>query len=531
MYIFWIAIIASMLLAVCTALEPIFIQSTIDACSTLDIHAIVSSFVCFLFCIIGILVFEFVRRFSIGKYTIKKVYTIKKAFVHKIVNMKILDFEKIHAQDYVTSLNQEVDLLVNNYYVQKLELIYCILVFITSIFALCYLNLLIGAIVVFMTFLPIVFANLQGKKMRICTDEYANSLKKLNVMTGDLIQGYHTIKSNGISEKYEKKVGNCNNIVNQKHLKKIKTEIIIDILIGLLSYSGKVALIGVGTFLIFNNKMTVGTLIGALQLSEMLAIPTNSIAVQLSQMHSVKTIKNNFDIWMKKEKNEDLQKAERCPKINTLELKNVSFKYQDKYILKDINVTFTQGHKYLIVGENGSGKSTLFRLIVNFIDNYEGKILINGRDIREFNDSIYEEIGIVLQSPFMFNDTLLNNITLYQNYEKDSIRAVLNSLGLQTFLKKHNLEDIYQDTKDNLSGGEKQKISLARILLEKKGFILLDEATSAIDIESSFVIEKTLLSNPEITLINIEHKILDNLLDMYDYIYEIRDMKLICRKG
>ena len=144
---------------------------------------------------------------------------------------------------------------------------------------------------------------------------------------------------------------------------------------------------------------------------------------------------------------------------------------------------------------------------------------------------IYEEIGIVLQSPFMFNDTLLNNITLYQNYEKDSIRAVLNSLGLQTFLKKHNLEDIYQDTKDNLSGGEKQKISLARILLEKKGFILLDEATSAIDIESSFVIEKTLLSNPEITLINIEHKILDNLLDMYDYIYETRDMKLICRKG
>lgn len=144
---------------------------------------------------------------------------------------------------------------------------------------------------------------------------------------------------------------------------------------------------------------------------------------------------------------------------------------------------------------------------------------------------IYEEIGIVLQSPFMFNDTLLNNITLYQNYEKDSIRAVLNSLGLQTFLKKHNLEDIYQDTKDNLSGGEKQKISLARILLEKKGFILLDEATSAIDIESSFVIEKTLLSNPKITLINIEHKILDNLLDMYDYIYEIRDMKLICRKG
>lgn len=70
---------------------------------------------------------------------------------------------------------------------------------------------------------------------------------------------------------------------------------------------------------------------------------------------------------------------------------------------------------------------------------------------------IYEEIGVVLQSPFMFNDTLLNNITLYQNYEKDSIRAVLNSLGLQTFLKKHNLEDIYQDTKDNLSGEKSKK--------------------------------------------------------------------------
>lgn len=140
--------------------------------------------------------------------------------------------------------------------------------------------------------------------------------------------------------------------------------------------------------------------------------------------------------------------------------------------------------------------------------------------------SFYDRVGIVLQDPFFLNDTLMNNITLYQDYSEEQVRQVLLSLGMERFLKDHPLEQVYQDTKDNLSGGEKQKLALARVLLQGKTFLLLDEATSAVDRESSLQIERALLEREDMTLINIEHKLLPELLPYYDVVLELKQCTL-----
>lgn len=89
----------------------------------------------------------------------------------------------------------------------------------------------------------------------------------------------------------------------------------------------------------------------------------------------------------------------------------------------------------MILGENGSGKSTLFKLMSRFATNYEGEILINGRELKTLSDDYYNHVGIVLQTPFMFNDTLLNNISLYHNDDESRVMAVLRTLELENFLK------------------------------------------------------------------------------------------------
>ena len=257
----------------------------------------------------------------------------------------------------------------------------------------------------------------------------------------------------------------------------------------------------------------------------MLAIPTNNIAYEINDMSSVKSIREKLEGYRVPEAATDRRLAP-CPEIQTLRFRDVSFQYEDRWILKCVNITFEAGKKYLIEGENGSGKSTLFQLLTRFQPDYTGNIYVNSLDLREVDQSFYDRVGIVLQDPFFLNDTLMNNITLYQDYSEEQVRQVLLSLGMERFLKDHPLEQVYQDTKDNLSGGEKQKLALARVLLQGKTFLLLDEATSAVDRESSLQIERALLEREDMTLINIEHKLLPELLPYYDVVLELKQCTL-----
>lgn len=147
--------------------------------------------------------------------------------------------------------------------------------------------------------------------------------------------------------------------------------------------------------------------------------------------------------------------------------------------------------------------------------NYEGDILVNGKNLKLLGTDYYNQFGVILQVPFMFNDSFYNNICLYEETEVREITDCLKKLEITHFLRHHCLTDDYKDTEDNLSDGEKQKIAMARMMLKHKKFVLLDEA-------SSYVIEKNLLENKEMTVINIEHKLIRSLLPYYDKIYQIR---------
>ncbi|SHH90494.1 ATP-binding cassette domain-containing protein [Sporanaerobacter acetigenes] len=525
MTIFLLVILSSAALAVCTALKPIYLQNTIDACSALDSSAVLTYFIIYICSIIGILLFETIRQLSIGKYRVNKTASLKRHLINRIVKMQLRDFQVERGQNYLTILNQEIDMLVENYYMQSLDFAYSVLVLATSIAALIYINYILAFLILISTFLPILVSTLQGKKMQFRTNVYTNSLEKLNVMIGNLISGYPTLKVNRAEGRFGNVLETSNQETAQAKFKETKTRTFVNMLIGTLAYAGEILLIGVSIILITRGHLTIGALVASLQLSEMLAIPTNSIAYQLNDMNSVKGIKNKISDLLRNEELCDEQYIE-CPTIKSIEFKDVSFSYKDKCILKNVSICFEAGKKYLIIGENGSGKSTLFKLISKFETGYEGQILVNGIDLKEIGTSFFDQVGIILQNTFLMNDTLLNNITLYSDYTLDDTEKVLKSMGMTEFLATHDLHSEYQDTKDNISGGEKQKIALARILLQKKNFILMDEATSAIDPESSLQIEEELLHNDDMTVINIEHKIIPQLVPLYDRILEVKDFTI-----
>ena len=295
-------------------------------------------------------------------------------------------------------------------------------------------------------------------------------------------------------------------------------------IIGLLSYIGEAVMVGFSIYEISKGRLSVGALVGALQLSEMLVIPTNSISYQISEMRSVTGIRQKIQQLLSVPDSAAASSA--APTIDYMELDNVSFRHDEKVILSHANYRFEAGKKYLILGENGSGKSTLFKLLTGLETEYEGCISVNGTDIRQLWPALYDQIGVVLQDAFIFDDTFLQNVTLYRPALRERAVSVMHSLGMDAFLASHDLDQVFQNTKGNLSGGERQKLALARVLTENKRVIFLDEATANMDKGSSQKILSQLLRTDGLTVISIEHKVSPELLPLYDKILELKEAHL-----
>lgn len=180
--------------------------------------------------------------------------------------------------------------------------------------------------------------------------------------------------------------------------------------------------------------------------------------------------------------------GKKLSKVTSLKFKNVSFKYDDEYILKDFSFEISKPGLYGIVGENGSGKTTIFNLISKLYTNYEGEILINDNEISDIKEEdLRNEVLLIESKPFILRDDLTSNITLLEKNKVDEsyLEKIIKNLDLRN-VENHNRSNI----KDTLSKGEQQKIQLARLLLKEYPLILLDECFSAFD----EVTKKTVIS-------------------------------------
>ena len=181
---------------------------------------------------------------------------------------------------------------------------------------------------------------------------------------------------------------------------------------------------------------------------------------------------------------------------DVVELKNVSFKYKNDYVLKDFSLRIPKGQTIALVGQSGSGKSTIANLITRFYDVNKGAIFIDGIDIEEIKiKSLRDLMGIVSQDSILFNDTVKNNIALgVESAEDSAIENAAKIANAHEFIKDLPLqyETNIGDGGNTLSGGQKQRLSIARAVLKNPPIMILDEATSALDTESEQLVQKAL---------------------------------------
>lgn len=178
---------------------------------------------------------------------------------------------------------------------------------------------------------------------------------------------------------------------------------------------------------------------------------------------------------------------------NSIEFKNVTFAYDDKVILKNINLTIKKGQTIALVGSSGAGKSTLADLVPRFHDVTDGELLVDGVNIKDYTlHSIRAQMGVVTQEPILFNDTIANNIALGQfDISKDKIKEAARIANALNFIeqKEEKFDSNIGDRGSKLSGGERQRLTIARAVLKNPPILILDEATSSLDTESERLVQ------------------------------------------
>ena len=178
----------------------------------------------------------------------------------------------------------------------------------------------------------------------------------------------------------------------------------------------------------------------------------------------------------------------------------------------------------LVIGESGSGKSTLLNIISGMYDEYDGEVMIGDEELKQVErNSLSHLVSLASQEVFLFNDTIRNNITLYREYSDEQIHNVLKQCGLENLIQElpDGLDTLVGENGSNFSGGEKQRINLARAFIRDSKILLLDEVSANLDSVTTDFIERTVLALEGKTVISVAHKMPEKLAELYDEVIRV----------
>ncbi len=301
------------------------------------------------------------------------------------------------------------------------------------------------------------------------------------------LEKYKFIKNNGIIKLMLKRLDKSFWDTYNKAVDFQKQNIFFSMLSNIISTAMKIIVFIIGGINVINKTITIGEftmlfsyisiILQAIQYFFNIGKTTIDAKISLDRLKFYENIKSDKEGTLE-DKN-----------IYNIKLKNIRMNYGDRLILNKFTYDFNKGEIYGVVGENGSGKSTLLDIIIGYNKNlYKGEVYYNDCSIKSIDMYSYrkEKISFVEQEPVIIADTIRFNICLNKKYSEEKIKRIVQAVGLDKFIQKlqHGLDTSINEGMSNISGGEKQKIALARALIKESDVLILDEPTSAMDEES-----------------------------------------------
>lgn len=466
----------------------------------------------------------------------------KNAFLG-IMKRNAQDFTRVNSADYISALTNDVKLIEENYiqpYLLVLQYGVMFLVTLVLLFTISpFITLCLSGCMIAMFVLPGLMGKALQTRQETCSRQFSVFTSRLK----DFLAGYEVITSFQIGTHVRKEFIKENEAIASVKYNADRLFALNEGVSGILAYLTQFSGLFIGAYLIIQGKITAGTLVALIQLSGTFVSPVMMILQNIPKIQSITPVIKR--IRELSEYTDTSFTGTREPSFQErISIQNLSFAYESETpVLNNTEITLEKGRKYAIVGKSGCGKSTLVKVLTGKYPGYTGSIAYDGISMRDLDmEKMQSMTSIIHQNVTMFDDTIKQNICLFEEFAENDLRDALVKSGVISFLEgmQEGLLSKTGENGSNLSGGQRQRIAVARALLRRKPILILDEGTSAVDMQTAYDIESGLLAMQELTLITITHNLSADILGRYDQIIYMEDgavaetgplSELLSRKG
>lgn len=457
------------------------------------------------------------------------ILEVRKQAFDKIMRMPFKQFNKKSKEVYLSNLVNDVNTFEESFFISLLNFLINIGMFIFSFLVLLVIEPVLAGYMAIASAGLYFISHFFSKKTVSLQEEVSKQNEKFTTNINNTFQGLEILKLNRMDMKFlQKSLDQLRKLESRKYIFNIFSECQRN-LINVLGYV-------ISCFMMlylcmnFNNGMTLTNAAIAFQLGANMSFNLIEAFPLWNKIKAATKIYNKITSDEEEEtEGEQLEATEDFILNQQIEVKDVTFSYGDKQVLKHANFTIERGKKYLIKGVSGAGKSTLMNLLAMTYDNYEGQILADGVDLRRIKErSFHDKVSFIYQNVFLFEDTIRNNITLYKEMPEERIKAAADACDLTELIAKqeHGLDQILKENGKNLSGGQRQRISIARAIAKNSEILFIDEGTSSLNEELGREIEQVFLSLPQ-TVVAISHRYYEGVSEQYDYVLEIKNGEVL----
>lgn len=446
----------------------------------------------------------------------KQLNAVRRDIIEPLTEISYSDFEKNSKEDYNSWLNNDTKLLYDNGFHQIYFVYTGIVAMLFSGIAIIFFHwvlllttLLVGALLFY-------FPKMFKKSVERDTEQVSELANDALATSTDYLRGYEVLYHNkqlGLMQ--ERTMGKFNQLATA-NVKLIFTRAWMQYSLLGTSMLEQFLILAVAGFLIMNGQIGIGVVMSVGNLSGTVTNYSKSVANSLILLNATGKLLEKYGKITDESKVTDGEEVTAFE--SKLELKNLAVAFPDGQKIEYPEIVIEKGKKYAIIGDSGSGKSTLINLLVGNKQDYEGEILLDGKDYKGINrKSLPRVMSVIMQFPYLFKETVEENLTLGRKISPDIFDKSIRIACADDFVF-NKLDTVYDK---NLSGGQQERLSVARELMGSKPILVMDESTASVDKKTALAVEKNILENPDLTVIMITHHLYDETQSYLDEVIHL----------
>ncbi len=475
--------------------------------------------------LIVLAVIGFVHAKTCSTFLSRAMKNYKDRVTEKIMKKGIGAFRKESSSLYVSGLTNDCQVIETGYLTNRFDIVVQIFLFIGSFVIMIGYSPLLTLVTVGFGILPVVASILTGNRIAPLEEKTSTKNSDFVSIITEVLTGFSVVKSFKAELKVFKLVAKQNHELEDTRRKREFVKSTLSMIGSLAGVTTQLGVFIVGALLCIQGKgITPGMLGVFINLINFIVGPIGKLPTYFANMKASKKLIEKMENALDKEIDEKTD-DEPCTLDRGISVENLTFGYdKDKNVLNNVNYFFEKNKSYAVVGASGCGKSTLLQLLLSGMNDYSGSIKYDDKELSKIGaESLYDVVSTIQQNVFVFNASIKDNITMFGDFPEEEIERVIKLSGLEDFVKEKGSDYMCGENGSGLSGGEKQRISIARALLRKSKVLLVDEATAALDAETSNHVLNSILDIKDLTRIVVTHDLDEGSLKKFDRIITLKN--------